>query len=99
MGTLFDRIKNRINKANQNKDQLAQITQKTTISPKPKFRKPQQPPPQSFGQSQASSTFGVFEQVNLQTSGRPNTPTRFVQPQGPRTNPSHQNNGFFGVFT
>jgi len=87
--TLFDRIKNRINKANQNKGQLAQIPQKPTISPKPKFRKPQQPPPQSFG---------VFEQVNLQTSGRPNTPNRFVQPQGPRTKPNQQNNGFFGVF-
>ena len=98
--TLFDRIKSRINKAKQQNEQQTPPTQKPQPKQKPKFRTPQQPPPQTFEQSQTSSTFGVFEQVNLDNFGRQREPVSSGKPQLPRigTSQQQQSNGFFGVF-
>jgi len=86
--TLFDRIKSRINKKQSKETQQPQE--------KPTFRRPQQPPPQTFQQSQ-SSTFGVFEQVDLgqqrQLNSNDQPPIRRAEQ---RT--GQQSSGFFGVF-
>jgi len=93
--TLFDRIKQRIEKGKGKKQEKVQqkpliqqkpsIQQKPVIQQKPAFRTPKQPPPQPFQQS--SSTFGVFEQVNLDINSRQRLPSS-----------TNQNGGFFGVF-
>ena len=96
--TLFDQIKVRINKAKQTNEQQTPLTQQPQPNQKPKFRKPQQPPPQTFQPSQASSIFGVFEQVNLDNYGRQREPNSYEQSQLSRTSQQQQNIGFFGVF-
>jgi len=83
--TLFDRIKQRIEKGKGKKQPKIQPKIQAKIQPKPAFRTPKQPPPQPFRQS--SSTFGVFEQVNLDVNSRRQQPSA-----------TKQNGGFFGVF-
>jgi len=94
--TLFDRIKNRI------KDGKAKDIKKPQTTQQPTFRRPQQPPPQTFQQTQAaaSSTFGVFEQVNLNLYGGQRQPNSNEQLSLTRASQRirQQSSGFFGVF-
>jgi len=103
-GSLFDRIKGRIQRAKEKQQRngllsTTSTTFKPIVKPTPKYRTPVQPPPQAFGQSPSSATFGVYEQVNLSPFGaQTSNQVPRTSNQVPRVPKREDGSGFFGVF-